>query len=263
MTTRKSLMTSKKMLEGVKTQELEMARSAKSSNVAVVEGEHDHIQEILDAAEIPYEMYGSVDEAVESEPTVVFLNCSSEYESDDCGKLLKKYVEKGGRMVTTDWSLYAFMKAFPGYVKKGPEDVPDKTFRVSPANDLGAKLLGANVVKQNPEWWFEDASYTAIRSNGDKPLIPLIVSEDLKKKYDTDLVAFGVRHGKGEAVHFCSHVYAQKIKGGMEAIATDFTAMHTVLMLCGRAPVLYDYTGGSGNSMLLRTTTGKKSGGLI
>ncbi|MBI4919322.1 hypothetical protein HY837_05285, partial [archaeon] len=155
-------------------------------------------------------------------------------------------------------------KAFPGYVKKGKEEVPDETFRVSPANDLGAKLLGSNVVKQNPEWWFEDSSYTAVKSNKEgKELVPLIVSEDLKKEYDTELVAFGVRHGKGEAVHFCSHLYAQKIKDGMEAIATDFTAMHTVLMLCGRAPVLYDYIGGSGNSMLLKTTAGKKSGGLI
>lgn len=262
---RDSLKTSVKLLEMTKAQELQLARSAQAGKVAVVEGEHDTVEGILDAAEIPYTVHSSPGYAAKSDPTVVFVNCSSGYESYD-GEPLRKYVERGGRLVTTDWSLYAFMRAFPGYVVKGEEDVPDRMFRIDPANDIGARLLGAKAVKKTPKWWFEGASYTVLPAGKQgKAVMPLLVSQALRKDYGSDIVAFGLRHGKGEAVHFCSHLYAQRTDKGSEAVATDYTSLHAVLMLCGRAPVLYDPLAAldtGGKSVTLKSGTGKRSEGL-
>jgi hypothetical protein len=259
--TRDSLKTSVKLLEMTKAQELQLARSAQAGNVAVVTGDHDTIEDILEAAEIPFRIYSGPGYATKSDPTVIFVNCK-DYGSYD-GASLKKYVERGGRIVTTDWALSAFMGAFPGYVVKGEEEVPDEMFRIDPANDIGARLLGAKAVKKSPKWWYESGSYTVLPAGKQgKAVMPLLVSPALEKEYGSDLVAFGLRHGKGEAVHFCSHLYAQRTDKGSEAVATDYTSLHAVLMLCGRAPVLYDPTGAldtGGKSITMKSGTGKRS----
>ncbi|MBI4450724.1 hypothetical protein HY642_02000 [Candidatus Woesearchaeota archaeon] len=254
-----------RLLELTKAQELQLARSAQSSVVAVVTGQHDHIHQILDAAKIPYTQYERVHLALKDEPKALFLNCTSSYQHTEAGESMREFVEKGGRIITTDWSLYALLRAFPGYVKKGSKDIPDSTYSIAPANDLGARLYGAEAVKHKPKWWFESSSYTVFPEEG-KRIMPLLVSEQLKNEYGTDLVAFGIRHGKGEWVHFTSHLYAQRTGKGNEGVATHYTALHAVLMLCGKAPVLWDPSNpdmNDGKSVMTLTKLGVKSQKLL
>jgi len=262
-TNRESLEQSVHLLETTRTRELQLARSARSSQIGVVTGAHDRVQELLDAAEIPYTLCGSFSEALEKSPTTVFLNCGGEHPNPIC---VQEYVKNGNRIVSTDWALDVVIETFPGYVVKGSVSVPESTFAMQPVGSLGERLLGSSVVKRNPHWWFEGASYTVFDAKKQgHPIIPLLASEVFAKKYDTNLVAFGIQHGKGEVVHFCSHLYAQKI-AKKEGVATDYTALHAVLMLCGRAPVLWDPASGDplkSVTTYTSSTSSKKSAGLL
>lgn len=240
---RSTLQESVRLLEETKAGELQLLRSAQNSAIAVISGQHDNIETLLEAAEISHTRYERLGAATKRNPYVVFVNCS-DYDSFSGEEAVQRYVKEGGRIVTTDWALAVFSKSFPGYVVKGEEDIDDAKLPVSPANYLGVRLMGTKFAKKNPKWYFESSSHAIVeqreKQKSGKRITPLLVSEALQKKYETPLVAFGISYGKGEAIHFCSHLDAQEASSAAEGLKTDYSTMHAVLMLCTKMPVLYD-----------------------
>ena len=263
---RDTLEQSVRLLEQTKGAELELVRSAKASDIVVVEGEHDNIEKILDALEVPYTMVGHIGDATRKNPNTVFVNCK-EYGSfsEDA---VRRYVKDGGRIVTTDWALNVFTKSFPGYVKKGKEDIPNNRLGISAANYLGVRLMGTKFVSKKPKWFFEESSYIVFNEKKEgKEVISLLVSQELQGKYHTNLVAFGIKYSKGEAIHFTSHLDAQEAGSKSEGIATDYSTAHAVLMLCTKMPILWDPSNPNADltkSIMLRPNIGgEKSKALI
>lgn len=125
------------------------------ANIAVIEGIYDHVEGILEASNLPYEIVGSdaADTAtiaflthVEamSEYDVVFINCGSLYDairsSDSTGMLLpriaetmREYVEGGGSIYTSDWAAPFVEEAFPDMIDWYGDDTSTSSYRTGAA----------------------------------------------------------------------------------------------------------------------------------
>ena len=222
-----------RLLERNKSLELKLVRNEPASRIAVVSGRHDKIEELLDAAHIPYENHTLRDllycDQAYILPEVIFINSQKYPKDNERTAMLRDYVAQGGRLVTTDWALTAVLDAFPEYVKTSIQLSRIK-FPITSANDIGARLLGKNIINETPNWWFETARY-AICANPDKPVIPLLVT-----KSSNELVAFGLKYGKGEIIHFCNtfsfpnNVYA--------SVLDYYSEVHAVLFLSANFKML-------------------------
>jgi len=99
--------------------------------LAVVEGDWDSIQEILDYLGFPYDLYsadageGLVSNAASlSEYDAVFLNCGASYDLWSAGATqgLRDYAFAGGKVYASDWAYIMIERAFPDMIHFVDED---------------------------------------------------------------------------------------------------------------------------------------------
>jgi hypothetical protein len=93
--------------------------------LAVVEGDWDSIQEILDYLGFPYDFYTAAEgEALVSDATAlapydaIFLNCGASYDlwSAAATTGLGNYVFSGGKVYASDWAYIMIERAFPDMI---------------------------------------------------------------------------------------------------------------------------------------------------
>jgi len=99
--------------------------------LAVVEGDWDSIQEILDYLGFPYDLYTSAGgEALVTDPKAtaeydaVFLNCGASYDnwSPAATTGLRDYAFAGGKVYASDWAYIMIERAFPDMIHFVDED---------------------------------------------------------------------------------------------------------------------------------------------
>lgn len=206
-------------------------------DVLVTPGQYDSVQNVLKAVGTPHTLASS--RTIELDPKqIVLVNCPGNdvrlsYKGSSGVPALRKFVEDGGFLVTTDWALDSVvMEAFPGYVRHGGTDTMNDVVEV----DLVAKGspytkgLGGGSLK--PVWWLESKSYP-IQLLRNKAVDVLLGSEEMKGKYGESPVAVKFPVGDGRVVHVTSHFYLQTSKSKYDAqeqktgldFATKFVGM--------------------------------------
>ncbi len=174
----------------------------------VVPGQHDHIERILKAMEVPYETKRLLDLSTlqlnDAQP--IFVNCSSMNDLPrSLTERLKDHVRGGGTLITTDWALTLTNAIFPEYISWN-------TQRTSGQNESFAiDKLGVDTDAPTLSWFVENSSYPlALPMHEDVKII--LSSVEFGKKYGGN-GALGVSFpfGKGGAVHYVSHLYAQMV----------------------------------------------------
>lgn len=195
------------------------------TKILVVSGDFDEVEKVLDGLGIKYEMTDQAGLARKdlSSYTAVFINCYGE--TVGTGKAfaitippavvskLRSYVEGGGYLFTSDWSIVLTEKAFPEYIKKikqtgAPnETIPVFAYKASSGHPLLKDVFtsGGDEKKTGPQknslkadWMIEAGSFTFDLLPGMRSKTKvLVVSEGLEKKYGSPLVAVTFTVGKG------------------------------------------------------------------
>jgi hypothetical protein len=191
----------------------------------------------------------------------MLVNCK-EYGNSGPRKAVEQFVEEGGRLVTTDWALSLVSHAFPGRLSKMPKQTIDDVVEIQCPTDIARKWTGQNYAQCSPKWWLEGSSHVYDIGQG---VVPLITSSEMGEKYGKPYVASAFTHGKGEVVHFISHLELQRThlrskadEAGLDAylkkmgasrtaemedakvaeLEAAFSTLNTLAYLCINAPVL-------------------------
>ena len=186
----------------------------------VVPGQHDHIEKILNAMEIPYEMKRLIDlstlPSIKNRP--IFVNCSGiDNPQRSLTERLKDHVREGGTLITTDWALTLTNAIFPEYIAWN-------NLRTGGSNESFA--VDMDTAEKNAptlSWFVENSSYPlALPMHTDVRVI--LSSNEFGKRYGGN-AALGVSFpfGKGGVVHYVSHLYAQMVKLHKDQDATAST----------------------------------------
>ncbi|MEW6284016.1 MAG: hypothetical protein AB1758_35715, partial [Candidatus Eremiobacterota bacterium] len=180
-----------------------------SSDVVVVRGSMDHVEWVLDALGLPYlGVDASRLRQVSLSPRqTVIVNCPGRVPAQAIAPI-RRFVEQGGRLFTTDWALNLLEKAFPGNVRFNQRSTEDEVVPVRQVPRSHPLLEGVTGGPCNPQWWLEYASHPI------QVLHPgvevLLASWKLEERYGHDPVAVRFEHGRGDVVHMISHYYLQR-----------------------------------------------------
>lgn len=182
----------------------EQLRAIKGGEVVAVQGTYDHIETLLETLKVPYELIQPDQIASHNGGRVMFVNCRM-YDEGKAVDGARAFVASGGRLVTTDWSLSLVTQAFPGKLSK-TKVTSDDVVEVRPDTDNARRWLGLNYAQCRPKWWLEGSSHI-YKAEG---VTSLISSQEMEDKYGQPSVCVGFAEGKGEVVHFISHLELQR-----------------------------------------------------
>lgn len=262
----------------------EELKAIQKGEILVVNGDHDHVEQLLPVLKVPYQMVSTLEIPEDGKHRVAFVNCR-QYDGGVPRKRLGEFVENGGRLVTTDWSLSAVTSAFPNHLHK-VSTTPNDVVEIQCPTDLGRQFVGLHYAQCHPKWWLESSSHVYKIEEG---VTPLITSTEMEAKYGQPYVAVGFSVGQGEVLHFISHFALQqthhrseKDKGNLEdflkqmgahktgdmppasvaELESAYSTLNTVAHLCSRMPLL-GQTGGGKSVLMRRTKTGKESQSIL
>jgi hypothetical protein len=184
--------------------------TVEASDVVVVDGTYDHVEQVLGALEMPFtavtpSQLGAIELRREQ---LLVVNCPGQLDRRDVLRI-RDFVATGGSLFTTDWALrHVIEDAFPGTIAFNERPTADDVVRVEIRSGDNPFLKGVIDAGEDPLWWLEGSSYPI------KVLDPsvevLIASPELEQKYGEAAVAVLFRHGEGEVFHMISHYYLQR-----------------------------------------------------
>jgi len=224
-----------------KEQDLKDIREG-SHKIVVVSGQYDSIESILSTLGVPYNLVSEFEvnngDYSFEEADAVFINCCGGHLNDKGLSKVKEYVDKGGKLITTDWAVKNVIeKVFPGTIRFNGRQTSDDVVVVEPQGDLGKRLIGLDYEGAEPKWWLEGSSYI-IEIENKAIVAPVIMSEELKEKYGSPYVAVVFPYGKGAVMHFVSHLKAQRTEARNKrdlGDAEDFSRL-TKTVVYGKVP---------------------------
>lgn len=177
----------------------------KPQNVVVVKGRYDHAEHVLDACRIPFVTGDNSNLPTRlAQATLLVVNCPGEL-SDNNIIAVRQFLESGGYVLTTDWSLSGCLqKICPGYVYwdggYSTSEVVDGVV-VVPSSEL------VRGVSPTGPWKLDDKSQL-VKPGARKSLQVLARSRTLSYQ---DTVGLGVLaltfdYGQGHVLHMIGHV---------------------------------------------------------
>ncbi len=193
-------------------EDLNILDKMEESDVIVVRGQYDHIEQNLSLARIPFTIIdGSQFDRISLRPDqMLMVNCPGNSFSVEGIMKLRTFVESGGDLFTTDWALkHVLEPAFPDFVRFNERKTDDEVVRViihDEENPHVKQFLGPN---DDPVWWLEGSSYPIEVLNKEKVKI-LISSKEIEEKYGESPVLITFEYGKGKITHMISHFYLQR-----------------------------------------------------
>ena len=198
------------------------------SDIVVVRGEYDRVQDVLNAMELPHMKINprEVDQVKFNPSQVVFINCPGSLSREGITRI-RNFVEEGGFLVTTDWALRNVIEpGFPGIIRYNEKPTKDDVVRIEIVDDGHKFLEGLLSSDEDPQWWLEGSSYP-IEILDKENVEVLITSKEMKDKYGEAPIAVSFNHGKGSVFHIVSHYYLQRSELRTERhkmAATDYFA---------------------------------------
>src|SRR5262245_51642117 len=152
----------RKRMETERPKDLVILDSVKGKSVVVVRGSMDHIEQVLDAANIRHTTIEPDQVATYdfNADMIVMVDCPGRMPQKGVERI-ERFVRAGGLLYTTDWSLLNLVqKAFPGTIKHNGRSTADEVVPVQVIekdDNLMSKMLLTN--KTEPQWWLEGGSY--------------------------------------------------------------------------------------------------------
>lgn len=133
--------------------------TAEDVKIAVITGQYDSIEHILDDLGLEYDTYKGVngtayvdfltDSAAMAEYDIIFLNCGIANgwvtRSGEVGTNIKDFVEGGGSIYASDWAYFLFEKGFPDAVDYYGDDTVQGSAWVGQSTTINADVLDANI----------------------------------------------------------------------------------------------------------------------
>ena len=185
--------------------------SMDEADILVVQGVHDHIQQVLGLAGTRFALVtpSSLSTAELRQDQVMFINCGAKFERRGLSRI-SKFVEDGGFLFTTDWALKDVLEpAFPGYVEYNRRRTGDEVVRVEIHAEDDPFLRTLIGPEDDPQWWLEGSSYP-IRILKPNEVDVIISSKELGSLYGDPAVFVTFPVGLGRVYHMISHFYLQR-----------------------------------------------------
>ena len=196
----------------------------KESDVVVVSGRYDRVENVLSLVDIRHHVInpGAVGCTRLTPEQLLVINCPGAI--DRCSvTAVRKFVEKGGSLFTTDWSLKNVLEpAFPGIVEFNEDPTADAVVRIEVKDRDNPFLDDVFHEGSDPLWWLEGSSYP-IRVLEPEKVQVLITSNELKAKWGEAPVAITFPFGDGEVFHMISHYYLQRAETRTKRHETSWT----------------------------------------
>jgi gamma-glutamylcyclotransferase (GGCT)/AIG2-like uncharacterized protein YtfP len=181
-----------------------------SSDVVVVKGVYDHVEQVLGSLGLPFvEVHAGDVERLDLQPhQLLVVNCPGEI-SEAAVARVRGFVESGGSLFTTDWALdNVIEQAFPGLIASSGVSTLDDVVRLDAPPSDNPFLTGVVDGADDPQWWLEGASHPI------RVLHPsvevLLSSEEMGVKWGDPAIAVLFPFGRGEVFHMVSHYYLQR-----------------------------------------------------
>ena len=134
-------------MERENPEDVKILDSVTDSDIVCVRGTYDHIHLVLEAIGIPFAHISPADllrQEIKPEQTV-YVNCPSSFPREAALRL-RKFVEDGGQLITTDWALKHVLEvAFPGTVKYSGQATGDEVVSIEIVEKDDDILRGDNV----------------------------------------------------------------------------------------------------------------------
>jgi hypothetical protein len=192
-------------------EEADLLQAIDASQVVVVRGQYDRVEDVLAIMEIPHRV---IDEAAvaraEFHPRqMVIVNRPGAIQERGVA-VLKEFVAAGGHLFTTDWALkHVLERAFPGVVAHNGRQTHDEVVRIEVKDARDPYVAGVFHEGDDPLWWLESSSYP-IRVLAPETVRVLIASQELRARHGEAPVAVSFPAGQGEVLHMISHYYLQR-----------------------------------------------------
>jgi len=185
--------------------------SLQAADIVVVPGTYDHVENVLEALEMPFQLVNpsQVGRLALRPEQLLIVNCPGSLTPGGISKV-RRFVRDGGSLFTTDWALRNVIEpAFPGFVEYNERPTADDVVRIEIRSAENPFLRGVMDGADDPQWWLEGSSYP-IRVLDKKNVEVLLTSKELEGKYGEAAVAVQFAFGKGEVFHMISHYYLQR-----------------------------------------------------
>ena len=179
--------------------------------MVVVAGCYDHVESVLGALEVPHVLVQpeQVDRLELRPEQLLIVNCPGQVSGAAIARI-RRFVEAGGSLFTTDWALkHVIEPAFPGVLAFSKRPTPDDVVRIEVRDHDNIYLQGVLDGQDDPQWWLEGSSYPITVVDEERVQV-LITSRELGEKYGEAPVAVWFRWGEGDVFHMISHYYLQR-----------------------------------------------------
>jgi hypothetical protein len=198
-----------------------------ASDVLVVPGSYDRVEQVLGALEMPFTLVhpGQLARVRLRPEQLLIVNCPGNLPRAALDRV-RAFVESGGSLFTTDWALrHVLEPAFPGVLAYNNQPTRDEVVRIEVRDRSNPFLAGVLDEGDDPQWWLEGSSYP-IRILAPERVEVLLSSSELEDRYGEAPVALLFRHGSGEVFHMISHYYLQRteLRGARHAKPASYFA---------------------------------------
>jgi hypothetical protein len=187
--------------------------------VLVVRGAHDQMETVLAHYKIPHRIVDALRVDDLRNVKILCLNCGSEAIDR---ALLRRWVEAGGVIVSSDYALTTVAAGFPDYLTQAPGASGDEVFPIKRRGKDAGLLKGVFTKDEVPQWWLESASYFV---NVDAYKVEILATSDaMAKQHNTsNVVACHFKHGRGRVMHLVGHFHQRR--GNVDGLV----AMHRLV----------------------------------
>jgi hypothetical protein len=182
------------------------------AEVAVVTGQYDHIERVLEATAVPFTRVAAdrADSLDWDRLQVLLVSCPGMIERG-ARERIAPWVRRGGYLLTTDWALKHLVEpVFPGLLRHNGVQTADTVVRVEGGASADDPLIsGFLEAEREPLWWLESASYPIEVLDSARVRV-LIRSGEVARSWGADPVVVTFDEGHGTVVHMLSHLYLQR-----------------------------------------------------
>jgi hypothetical protein len=206
--------------------------------ILVVTGEYDHVQRVFDKLKVRYTLVEGKRLADEQlrKARLVLLNCPGELDAGG-GHALRKWVDNGGWLASTDWALGDIIRLFPGMLDQ--TGLTGETWvRIEPLESSKQDPLLRDVFNfkgENPRWYLEERSYLFKVNEKAKDKVKILIeSAEMKKKFGAAPVAVTFDSGKGKVLHIVSHLQQVSTDPKAHYAMSQLVANWLILATAGR-----------------------------
>jgi len=189
-------------------EDLNLLEKLDKSEIIVVSGSADHIENVLTAIEVPHTLINP-EQIVKmnfSPSQTLYINCHTGTYPKGTIEKIQTFVKTGGQLITTDWTLNNILsEAFPDTVAWNNQSTQDENVSIVCSEDDDEVLKS---FKDEKSWWLAGGSHPISVLNPHK-VKTLIRSQALAQKHGGDAILVRFEYGEGVVYHMISHFHLQ------------------------------------------------------